>query len=65
MAKQTRYHLFETAAGFVALGWNASGVSALRLPATNVDEAERAALLADQEFARQYFASLLAAANAD
>ena len=44
MAKQTRYHLFETAAGFVALGWNASGVSALRLPATNVDEAERALL---------------------
>lgn len=44
MAKPTFYHLFETAAGFVALGWNDGGVSALRLPDTSAQEAERALL---------------------
>lgn len=44
MAKRTDYHLFETAAGFVALGWNDVGVSSLRLPAASADQAERALL---------------------
>jgi methylated-DNA-[protein]-cysteine S-methyltransferase len=44
MAKRTDYHLFETAVGFVALGWNDVGVSSLRLPAASPDEAERALL---------------------
>jgi methylated-DNA-[protein]-cysteine S-methyltransferase len=44
MAKRTDYHLFETAAGFVALGWNDVGISALRLPAAGEYEAERALL---------------------
>lgn len=44
MAKRTDYHLFETAAGFVALGWNDAGISALRLPAASEDEAARALL---------------------
>lgn len=44
MAKRTDYHLFETAAGFVALGWNDAGISALRLPATSEQEAARALL---------------------
>ena len=44
MAQRTDYHLFETAAGFVALGWNDAGISALRLPATSANEAERALL---------------------
>lgn len=44
MAKRTDYHLFETAAGFVALGWNNAGISALRLPAASEDEAARALL---------------------
>ncbi len=44
MAKRTDYHLFETAAGFVALGWNDTGISALRLPAASGDEAVRALL---------------------
>ena len=42
MATQVHYHLFETAAGVVALGWNDVGIASLRLPATNADEAERA-----------------------
>lgn len=44
MATRTAYHLFETTAGFVAIGWNDRGVSALRLPAERADEAERALL---------------------
>lgn len=44
MAKRTDYHLFETAAGFVALGWNDAGISVLRLPAASEDEATRALL---------------------
>jgi methylated-DNA-[protein]-cysteine S-methyltransferase len=41
MAKPVHYHLFETAAGVAAIGWNDSGVSSLRLPATSAREAER------------------------
>lgn len=42
MAKRIDYHLFETAAGFAALGWSDAGVSALRLPAASAEEAARA-----------------------
>lgn len=44
MAKRVHYHLFETAAGFAAIGWNDIGISALRLPAASANEAERALL---------------------
>lgn len=44
MAQRTHYHLFETVAGFVALGWNDAGISVLRLPATSAYEADRALL---------------------
>lgn len=44
MAQRTHYHLFETAAGFAALGWNENGVCCLRLPAASEREAERALL---------------------
>lgn len=44
MALRTHYHLFETAAGFAALGWNENGVCSLRLPAASAHEAERALL---------------------
>lgn len=44
MAIRTQYHLFETAAGFVALGWNDGGISALRLPDASEHEAARALL---------------------
>lgn len=44
MATRAHYHLFETAAGFVALGWTQRGVVSLRLPAASAGEAERALL---------------------
>lgn len=44
MAKRTHYHLFKTTAGFVALGWNDVGISALRLPDASERDAERALL---------------------
>ncbi|NIJ38260.1 methylated-DNA-[protein]-cysteine S-methyltransferase [Sphingopyxis panaciterrae] len=44
MVQRTDYHLFETAAGTVAIGWNAAGISSLRLPAASANEAERALL---------------------
>ena len=44
MTTRTDYHLFETAAGFVALSWNHAGISALRLPAASEHEADRALL---------------------
>lgn len=44
MAQRTDYHLFDTAAGTVAIGWNAAGICSLRLPAANAGEAERALL---------------------
>ena len=39
-----RYHLFETAAGVAAIGWNERGVSLFRLPAPTARETERAVL---------------------
>jgi methylated-DNA-[protein]-cysteine S-methyltransferase len=44
MAKRTDYHLFDTVAGVVALGWNDVGISALRLPDASARDAERALL---------------------
>lgn len=44
MTGRAEYHLFETAAGFAALGWNAGGICALRLPDASASEAERALL---------------------
>ncbi|WP_077147513.1 methylated-DNA--[protein]-cysteine S-methyltransferase [Sphingopyxis sp. KK2] len=44
MAMRVDYHLFESAAGFVALGWTERGVVSLRLPAASMREAERALL---------------------
>lgn len=43
-ACSVRYHLFETPAGFVALGWTDVGVSSLRLPDASAGDAERALL---------------------
>ncbi|MEO5494167.1 MAG: methylated-DNA--[protein]-cysteine S-methyltransferase [Sphingomonas sp.] len=39
-----RYHVFETAHGFAAIGWSGRGVIAFRLPANTEAEAERALL---------------------
>lgn len=39
-----KYHLFETAHGHVALGWNARGVTGFRLPGGSSDEARRSLL---------------------
>lgn len=39
-----KYHLFETAHGFAAIGWNERGVTSFRLPASTADEARRALL---------------------
>ena len=36
------YAVFETEAGFAAIGWNAKGVIAFRLPADTAQDAERA-----------------------
>lgn len=44
MAMRAHYHLFETAAGCVALGWTERGVVSLRLPAASAHDAERALL---------------------
>lgn len=38
------YTVFETESGFAAIGWNAKGIAALRLPAGAMQEAERALL---------------------
>lgn len=38
------YTVFETAAGFAAIGWHATGVVSFRLPAGSTQEAERALL---------------------
>ena len=40
----TGYSVFETVAGFAAIGWNTKGVTAFRLPASTAQEAERALL---------------------
>jgi methylated-DNA-[protein]-cysteine S-methyltransferase len=39
-----RYHIFETAHGFAAIGWGGRGVTAFRLPASTAAEAERSLL---------------------
>jgi len=39
-----RYHVFETAHGFAAIGWSGRGVAAFRLPASSATGAERALL---------------------
>lgn len=44
MAMRVDYLLFETAAGFVALGWTERGVVSLRLPAGSAHDADRALL---------------------
>ncbi len=66
-----KYHLFETAHGYAAIGWNAHGVTSFRLPAPAAEEARRALLrrlpdaveavptgrvAAVVEMARRYFA---------
>ncbi|HEY0621694.1 methylated-DNA--[protein]-cysteine S-methyltransferase [Sphingomonas sp.] len=44
MMVDSGYHLFETAAGFAAIGWNAKGISSFRLPAGTAREVERSLL---------------------
>ncbi|HKX89777.1 MAG TPA: methylated-DNA--[protein]-cysteine S-methyltransferase [Sphingopyxis sp.] len=44
MGQRTDYHLFATAAGFVAIGWSDLGISALRLPDASEHDAARALL---------------------
>jgi methylated-DNA-[protein]-cysteine S-methyltransferase len=44
MTVECGYSVFETEAGFAAISWNAKGVTALRLPAGTMEEAERALL---------------------
>jgi methylated-DNA-[protein]-cysteine S-methyltransferase len=39
-----KYHLFETAHGRVAIGWNARGVTSFRLPGSSAEEARRSLL---------------------
>jgi methylated-DNA-[protein]-cysteine S-methyltransferase len=39
-----RYTVFDTAHGHVAIGWNAAGVTALRLPSSDAGQAEHALL---------------------
>jgi methylated-DNA-[protein]-cysteine S-methyltransferase len=41
MARKNHYQLFGTRAGIAAIGWNATGITALRLPAPTAIEAER------------------------
>ena len=42
MAQRSDYHVFQTAAGFAALGWNDAGIAALRLPAATAFAADQA-----------------------
>lgn len=44
MTSESGYSVFETAAGFAAVGWNAKGISSFRLPAGSAREAEQALL---------------------
>lgn len=41
MTVESGYSLFETVAGFAAIGWNAKGINSFRLPAGTAREAER------------------------
>src|SRR5579871_2840764 len=38
------HHVFETAAGFAAIGWSSAGIASFRLPAPTPAQAERALL---------------------
>ena len=42
MSGQSHFQLLETAAGVAAIGWNASGINSLRLPAPDAQDSERA-----------------------
>ena len=44
MTVESSYTVFETVAGFAAIGWNATGINSFRLPAGTAREAERALL---------------------
>ncbi len=44
MAGESFYTVFETVAGFAAIGWNDTGVTSFRLPAASAREADRALL---------------------
>lgn len=44
MTDERYYSVFETEAGFAAIGWNAKGINSFRLPAGSAREAERALL---------------------
>jgi len=44
MTEERFYTLFETVAGFAAIGWNGQGINSFRLPAGTAAEAERALL---------------------
>lgn len=44
MTGERFYTVFETVAGFAAIGWNAHGINSFRLPAGTAREAERALL---------------------
>jgi methylated-DNA-[protein]-cysteine S-methyltransferase len=44
MTDENGYTVFETVAGFAAIGWNDKGINSLRLPAGTAQEAERALL---------------------
>ena len=41
---RVNHHIFETAAGFAAIGWNAAGICSFRLPARTHASAQRALL---------------------
>lgn len=44
MTVESGYHVFETVAGFAAIGWDTKGIHSFRLPAGTVQEAERSLL---------------------
>lgn len=44
MTDERFYTVFETEAGFAAIGWNVRGINSFRLPAGTAQEAERALL---------------------
>ena len=44
MTVENGYHIFETVAGFAAIGWNTKGIHSLRLPADTARETEQSLL---------------------
>ena len=42
MSERQRYEVFETAHGFIAIAWSASGITSLRLPVGSPAAAEHA-----------------------